>query len=64
MSQRLKVTNEKNTPKLQINGDNEDRHDRISTAAYYRAEQHGFDGVYELQDWLEAEAEIEIKFYR
>ncbi|MEO6976329.1 MAG: DUF2934 domain-containing protein [Gallionella sp.] len=64
MPQRLKVAIKKVTSKPQINGDNEDRHHMISTAAYFRAEQHGFDGVYELQDWLEAEAEIDTKFYR
>lgn len=76
MSQRLKVTNEKDTPMSHINrdkstdasakqtiADNEDRHHMISTAAYYRAEQHGFDGVHEMQDWLAAEAEIDEKFY-
>ena len=31
----------------------------IATAAYLRAEQRGFAPGYELQDWLEAEAEIE-----
>jgi hypothetical protein len=77
MSQRLTGANKKDTPKSRVNGDqstdasakqnmagNEDRHRMISTAAYYRAEQQGFDGVHEMQDWLEAEAEIDIKFYR
>ena len=31
----------------------------IATAAYLRAEKRGFAPGYELQDWLEAEAEIE-----
>jgi hypothetical protein len=30
----------------------------IAIAAYHRAEQRGFTPGYELQDWLEAEAEI------
>ncbi len=76
MSQRLTAANEKGTTKSRINvnkspatsamqtmSDSEDRHHMISTAAYYRAEQHGFDGVHEMQDWLEAEAEIDEKFY-
>ena len=36
-----------------------DRQRRIATAAYYRAEKRGFIGGNELQDWLNAEAEIE-----
>jgi len=35
------------------------RHARIAEAAYLRAEQRGFDPGHELQDWLEAELEIE-----
>jgi membrane-bound lytic murein transglycosylase MltF len=31
----------------------------ISEAAYYRAERRGFDPGHELDDWLEAEREIE-----
>jgi hypothetical protein len=31
----------------------------IAKAAYYRAEQRGFNGDSEMQDWLEAEAEID-----
>lgn len=35
-----------------------DRLDCIATAAYYRAEARGFEPGRELDDWLEAEAEI------
>jgi hypothetical protein len=35
------------------------RHDMIARAAYYRAEKRGFSGGSELEDWLEAEAEID-----
>ena len=35
------------------------RHDMIACAAYYRAEKRGFSGGSEIEDWLEAEAEIE-----
>jgi hypothetical protein len=37
----------------------EDRQQRIATAAYYRAEHRGFNSGDEIQDWLEAEAEID-----
>ena len=36
-----------------------DRQQLIAIAAYYRAARRGFDGRYEVQDWLEAEAEID-----
>jgi len=39
--------------------DAEVRRQMIARAAYYRAEQRGFAGGSELQDWLEAEAEID-----
>lgn len=37
-----------------------DRHEMIATAAYYRAAKRGFkgNGADAVQDWLEAEAEI------
>ena len=35
-----------------------DRQNQIATATYYRAAQRGFDGGCEIQDWLEAEMEI------
>lgn len=35
------------------------RREMIATAAYYRAKERGFYGGYEIQDWLEAEAEID-----
>ncbi len=37
----------------------EDRQQMIATAAYYRAEKRGFNGGDEIQDWLEAEAQID-----
>jgi hypothetical protein len=36
-----------------------DRQEMIATAAYYRAERRGFNSGDEIQDWLEAEAEID-----
>ena len=38
-----------------------DRQQLIAIAAYYRAVRRGFDGGYEVQDWLEAEAEAEAE---
>ena len=39
----------------------EERHQLIAKAAYFRAERRGFTPGSELQDWLEAEAEIEAR---
>lgn len=39
--------------------DPEARRQMIASAAYYRAEQRSFSGGSELQDWLDAEAEID-----
>jgi hypothetical protein len=39
----------------------EERYQLISEAAYYHAERRSFVPGYELDDWLNAEAEIEIK---
>ncbi len=36
-----------------------DRHEMIAMAAYYRAQKRGFNNGDEIQDWLEAEAEID-----
>ncbi len=35
------------------------RNEMVSRAAYFRAERRGFTGGSALQDWLEAEAEID-----
>ena len=40
---------------------NEEKHQLIAEAAYFRAERRSFAPGYELEDWLNAEAEIEIK---
>lgn len=34
-------------------------HQMIAEAAYYHAEARGFEGGQEMDDWLEAEAEID-----
>ena len=36
-----------------------DRQQLIAIAAYYRAARRGFEGGYVVQDWLEAEVEID-----
>lgn len=36
-----------------------EREQMIAEAAYYRAEQRGFQGGDPVQDWIEAEAEVE-----
>ncbi|HYW93425.1 MAG TPA: DUF2934 domain-containing protein [Gammaproteobacteria bacterium] len=36
-----------------------ERHRRIAEAAYYRAERRGFAGGDPVNDWLEAESEID-----
>jgi len=41
-----------------------DRHQMIAVAAYFRAEERGFDGGDGLEDWFAAEAEIDAMPYR
>lgn len=36
----------------------------IAEAAYYRAKQRGFEPGFELQDWVEAEAEVKLRVGR
>ncbi len=36
-----------------------ERDRKIAEAAYYRAEARGFAAGYEMEDWLEAESEID-----
>lgn len=38
-----------------------DRLQRIATAAYYKAEARGFVPGLEMEDWLEAEAEVDTE---
>jgi hypothetical protein len=37
----------------------EERQRMVAVAAYYRAEQRGFSGGSEVEDWLAAEADVE-----
>jgi len=36
------------------------RNRMVAEAAYYRAEARGFSDGYELEDWLDAEAEVDM----
>lgn len=38
---------------------NEDMVSRIAVSAYYKAEARGYEPGHEIQDWLEAEAEMQ-----
>jgi hypothetical protein len=40
----------------------EERHSMIAETAYLIAEQRGFQGDLSLQDWLQAEAEVDARF--
>lgn len=42
----------------------EDRYRLIAEAAYYRAEQRGFQPGYEMDDWLAAEIEVDERLER
>ena len=55
--------NLRNTPVHNIRNMNskEDRQQRIATAAYYRAERRGFNSGHEIQDWLEAEKDMDME---
>jgi hypothetical protein len=41
---------------------NEEWHDMVSTAAYFRAEARGFENGSADEDWFEAEAELRERF--
>ena len=41
-----------------------DRHAMIATAAYYRAEKRHFAPGFEVEDWVAAEAEVDISLTR
>lgn len=45
-------------PKSEMAIPDEEIHRRIAEAAYYRAAERGFAPGRELEDWLEAEAQI------
>lgn len=45
------------SPPIRVSADQQRR--RIAEAAYYRAERRGFTGGNPVEDWLEAEQEIQ-----
>ncbi len=51
------------SPKTKIESkktrNNEDMVSRIAVSAYYKAEARGYEPGHEIQDWLEAEAEMQ-----
>ena len=49
-----KSSAEKPSPQMS----SEDLQRLIAEAAYYRAQRRGFEPGYELEDWVEAEAEV------
>ncbi|HYC46372.1 MAG TPA: DUF2934 domain-containing protein [Burkholderiales bacterium] len=42
-----------------VKSDSEERHRRISDAAYYRAQRRGFEAGKDWEDWFEAERQID-----
>jgi len=75
MSNRFSATSEK-SPARQVNelksihaseqqiaAEGKEIYNMIATAAYYRAERHGFEGVDEIENWLEAEMEIKAELF-
>jgi hypothetical protein len=46
------------TPQARVELTREELQKLISEAAYYRAKQRGFEPGHELEDWIQAEAEV------
>jgi hypothetical protein len=60
-----KIKMGKTAPNMALKGvTNEERHQLIAEAAYFRAERRKFLPGLELEDWLGAEAEIEAKLLK
>ena len=49
-------------PQAMQSVNDEERYQLITEAAYLIAEQRGFEGNHEMDDWLQAEAEIDARF--
>ena len=56
--------NSMSASQVRATANGEDRYEMIAIAAYCRAERRGFNGGDAMQDWLEAEAEIDAAVYR
>ncbi len=54
-----KASNKSHAAKKANGARTEDRFERISIAAYYRAEARGFEPGLAMEDWLTAEAEVD-----
>jgi hypothetical protein len=39
----------------------EERQEQIATEAYFRAQRRGFAAGHEVEDWLEAEREVDLR---
>jgi hypothetical protein len=64
----LKATQKKSKNPIPIIGkesksrsNDEDRDYRIALRAYYKAEARGYEPGHEIQDWLDAEAEVDAE---
>jgi hypothetical protein len=53
----------KTVKKMQMDWEGE-LHELIAERAYYKAEARGYEPGHEIQDWIDAEAEIEAELYR
>jgi hypothetical protein len=49
-----------NLERREIPSFSDSREARIAEAAYWRAERRGFESGHELDDWLEAEKEVDV----
>lgn len=58
-SPRRKQSPKNETPRRADGGDETSRFERISIAAYYRAQARGFVPGQAMDDWLTAEAEVD-----
>lgn len=59
MSENEYISNEESKSVISTAITPEERHELIAVAAYYRAQIRGFAPGAELQDWLEAEVEVD-----
>lgn len=69
MASSAKSQHNSNDTKLLVDKKTEEAWDeemrsRIAERAYYKAEARGYEPGHEIQDWVEAEAEIQAEIYR
>ena len=58
-TEKAKTTTKAPAKKKVLQTSPEQRHNYIEVAAYYIAERHGFTPGREIEDWAEAEAEVD-----